>query len=156
MTNMMKKNTLLQACIDNNNVDLFKEIRKMRNLTPTIASTIDGKCEDIPNHFAGIYKDLYNSVNDKDDLLNVHHMLDRIIDSNSVDEVLRITPTVIADAVQQLKDNKSDPIFEFSCDCHKNAPLIFYEQPAALFRTFLIHMYELYTNVSHSGAYIEE
>ena len=52
MTNTLKKNNLLQACIENRNVNLFHEIKKMRNSAPTIANTIDGKCENIPNHFA--------------------------------------------------------------------------------------------------------
>ena len=74
MTNTLKKkNTLLQACIENRNVDLFHGIKKMRNSVPTIANTIDRKCENIPNHFVGIYKDLYNSANEINDLLDVQH-----------------------------------------------------------------------------------
>ena len=77
----------------------------MRNSAPTIANTIDGKCENIPNHFAGIYKDLYDS----------------------------------ADAVMHLKEEKRDRIFDFSSDCVKNAPFIFYEHLAIFFRTSLMH-----------------
>lgn len=139
VTNILKKNTLLQACIDNRDVDLFREIRKLRCSAPIIANKIDGKYENIPNHFAGIYSKLYNSVNDKGDLIDVQNMLNKNIDSNSVDEVHKITPIIVADAVNHLKDGKADPIYDFSSDCLKNAPFIFYEQLASLFRKFLIH-----------------
>ena len=113
MKNTLKKNTLLQACIENRNVDLFHEIKKMRNSAPTIANTIDGKCENIPNHFAGIYKDMYDLANDINNLLDVQHALNKNIHSTSVEEAFKITPTVIADAVMHLKEEKRDTIFEW-------------------------------------------
>ena len=71
----------------------------MRNYASTIANSINGKCENIPNHFAGIYKDLYDSANDINNLLDVQHALNKNIHSTSVEEAFKITPTVIADAV---------------------------------------------------------
>ena len=141
MTNTLKKNTLLQACIENRNVDLFHEIKKMRNSATTVANSIDGKCENIPNHFAGIYKELYNSANDDNDLLDVQHALNKNIHSINVEDALKTTPTVIADAVMHLKEEKGDPIFEFSSDCVKNAPFIFYKHLATFLKTSLIHGY---------------
>ena len=71
---------------------------------------------------AGIYKDLYDSANDINNLLDVQHALNKNIHPTSVEEAFKITPTVIADAVMHLKEEKRDPIFEFSSDCVKNAP----------------------------------
>ena len=56
-----------------------------------------------------------------------------------MEEAFKITPTAIADAVMHLKEEKRDPIFEFSSDYVKNAPFIFYEHLAFFFRTSLIH-----------------
>ena len=53
-------------------------------------------------------------------------------------DVLKVTP-LIAEAVSHLKSGKSDPVFEFSSDCIKNAPTLFYEHLALVFRSFLIH-----------------
>ena len=50
-----------------------------------------------------------------------------------------VTPSLIAEAVSRLKSGKSDPVFEFSSDCIKNAPTLFYEHLALVFRSFLIH-----------------
>ena len=55
MKDILKKNSFLRACIDNKSTDLFKAIRSLRRSAPMVPNTIDGKSEDIPDHFAGIY-----------------------------------------------------------------------------------------------------
>ena len=67
MTNILKKNTLLNARV-NGKGDIFTEIRKLRRSSPTVVNAIDGVTEDLPNHFAKIHNTLYNSVNDTDSL----------------------------------------------------------------------------------------
>ena len=57
----LKKNSFLNACI-NNNEDIFKLIRKERATTTSVPTTMDGVSMDRENHFASIYKTLYNSV----------------------------------------------------------------------------------------------
>ena len=54
-------------------------------------------------------------------------------------DVLNVTSSLIDEAVSHLKSGKSDPVFEFSSDCIKNAPTLFYEHLALVFRNFLIH-----------------
>ena len=127
----------------------------MRNSATTVANSIDGKCENIPNHFAGIYKNLYNSANDDNDLLDVQHALNKNIHSINVEDALKITPTVIADAVMHLKEEESDPIFEFSSDCVKNAPLIFYKHLATFLKTSNTWLYQLCVIVSYFGSTFE-
>ena len=41
----------------------------MRRSKPVIPNSINGVNENIENHFANIYKELFNSVDDKDDQL---------------------------------------------------------------------------------------
>ena len=61
----IKKERLLSAVLDpDSDVDLFKEIKSIRKAKATTANKIDGKTENIEDHFAGIYKTLYNSVDD--------------------------------------------------------------------------------------------
>ena len=133
------KNTLLNACINNGNGDLFTEIKKLRNSSPTITSTIDGVCEDIPNHFASIYNNLYNSVMDQEEISDIQLQLNGNIRASSVIEVRKVTPSLIAEAVSHLKSGKNDPVFAVTSDCLKNAPLLFYEHLAILFKNFLMH-----------------
>ena len=59
--------------------------------------------------------------------------------SQSLVEVLKVTPDVVKEAAQKLKSGKSDPVFSFSSDCFKNAPDILYAKLANLLQGFLIH-----------------
>ena len=59
------------------------------------------------NSYAGIYKDLYDSPNDINNLLDVQHALNKNIHSTNVEEAFKITPTVLADAVMHLKEEKN-------------------------------------------------
>ena len=63
LTENLKKNAFLNACISNNGY-IFKLIRKERATSASLPSTIDGVSTGIENHFASIYKKLYNSADD--------------------------------------------------------------------------------------------
>ena len=139
MINILKKNSLLDACFGNQNMDIFTEIKNLRKCSPTVATTIDGMHEDIPNHFANIYEDFYNSVSDEKEVQDFQLALKKRINQSSMRDVLKVTPSLIAEAVSHLKSGKSDPVFEFSSDCIKNAPTLFYEHLTSVFRSFLIH-----------------
>ena len=138
MKDIHKKNTFLRACLDNKNNDLFKAIRSLRRSAPTVA-TIDGRRKDIPDHFAGIYERLYNSVDDNRELMGLQQSLNKKINGSCMNEVTKVTSSVIVVAVAHTKQDKTDPIFNFSSDCFKNAPGILYDQLAAIFRGFLLH-----------------
>ena len=45
-------------------VDLFHEIKKMRNAPEHVANIVDGESKDIPGYFVKIYSELYNSTDD--------------------------------------------------------------------------------------------
>ena len=138
MVNTLKKNTLFDARLSNNG-DIFHEIRKLRNSSNTTGSVIDGVSENIPTHFADIYNKLYNSVDDQEDFQKLYKMVDNMINSLSLHDVSKITPSVVMEAVGHLKSEKSDPSNIFSSDCLKNAPMILFEQLATLFRIYLTH-----------------
>ena len=78
-------------------------------------------------------------IDDQENLLVIMEALNKKIDGSSLQEVSKITTSVIADAVAHLRDDKTDPVFSFNLDCIKNAPTVLYEQLVILFRSFLIH-----------------
>ena len=53
MNDIIKKNRLLNACI-NNNGDIFDEIKKLRKAPPTVPTMIDGVSYKIESHFATV------------------------------------------------------------------------------------------------------
>ena len=138
MTECIRKNTLLDACI-NNNGDIFKEIRKLRRTQPTVSSVIDGNNINIESHFAKVYEKLYNSVDDAENLSRIHKRLNDSINEDSIKEVNKITPKLIQLAISKLKNDKTDPVLQFSSNCLKSAPRILCDHLAALFKMILIH-----------------
>ena len=64
----------------------------------------------MPNHFAKIYSDLYSSVDDKDDLVNLKANLEERIDIKSLDDVNKVTEDT-EDAIKKLKVNKAISLF---------------------------------------------
>ena len=69
---IIKKNKLLDGCL-NGNGDVFKEIKKIRQHKPTVATSMDKVNENIPNHFKEIYENLYNSVDDRKEMIELNN-----------------------------------------------------------------------------------
>ena len=57
----IKSNKLLEACI-NNDKNIFEEIKKLCKCNNSSANSIDGKTNNIEEHFTNVYEDLYTSV----------------------------------------------------------------------------------------------
>ena len=134
----IRRNKLLDACL-NGNGDLFDEIKKLRKSEPVIASSMDGKKVNIEEHFKGIYEDLYNSVDDKENINNFLSDLNKGINNSHIHDIKKVTPTVVKEAAKQLENGKSDPVHTFSSDCLKNAPDSFYHKLSIVIRSFLVH-----------------
>ena len=90
----IRKNNLLNACI-NGSSDIFEEIKKLRRSKPVVATSMDGNKDDIPGHFKTIYSQLYNSVEDKEELLDLKENVENSININSLKDVERVTPDIV-------------------------------------------------------------
>ncbi len=141
MLNIMKRNALLQACLGDNKTDIFKVIKKMRKCNMVSSSTIDGRTEDIGDHFAGIYKSLFNSVHDETELMHIESLISKRITDESMIDVQKLTPEVVAEALLHLKNDKTDPVSKYTSDSLKIASDILSGPICQLFRSYLIHGY---------------
>ena len=136
----IRKQKLLSAVLDpDSDVDLFKEMKNMRRSKATTANKIDDKIENIQEHFAGIYRTLYNSVDDYDNLIEVSKIIDSKISNQSIDEVEKVSPDIIKEAIKRIKPDKSDPVFDFTSDCLKNAPDGLFLHLSNIIKSFIIH-----------------
>ena len=135
----IRNRKLVENCLEND-TDLFSEIRKLRSNDNQEDITIDGaEGKDIPNKFAEIYDELFNREDDEENIEHLSNGIHRDINEESMREVLNINSEVIKEAMEKLKPNKSDPIYDFTSDFLKNAPDILYEQLALVLKSFLIH-----------------
>ena len=135
---LITKSKLLDACI-NGNGNIFDELKKLRKAKPVVATSMDGVAEDIPGHFRRIFKDIYNSADDSEDLLDVLSEVENKIDESCIDDVQLVTPDIVRQAAKNLNDSKSDPHLNFSSDCIKNGTPTLFEKLAAGLQCFLIH-----------------
>ena len=136
MTDYIRKNKLLDACL-NDNGDIFKEIKKTRKAPTT--SMVDGVTSNIESHFSSVYERLYNSIDDKESLNAISRQLKENIDEHSLEEVDKITPKLIRMAINKFKNGKMDPVFQYSSDCLKDPPEVLCEHLALVFKMFLVH-----------------
>ena len=99
----------MDACI-NGNGDLFTEIKKLRKSKPIVATCMDGEKNDIPGHFQSIFKEIYNSADDKEDLLAVLNEVEAKVNESSIDDIQLVTPDIVRQASKNLNDSKSDSV----------------------------------------------
>ena len=128
----MKKNKLLGACL-NGDGNLFKEIKTLRKCKPVVASSMDGKKENIKEHFKEKYAD------DALQLRAVEADIESKVNETGLKDVLKVTPEIVKQAAHKLKSGKSDPVFSFSSDCLKNATKSIYENISLILQSFLVH-----------------
>ena len=131
-------NRLHEDCL-NNQKGLFREIKIMRNNKQSFPNAIDGEDENMPQYFANKCENLYNSVDDSNDLLIVEESISQRIKNTDICEVLKITPTLIKEASKKLKPDKSDHVPEIFSDYLINAPDILYQHLSDVMKTFITH-----------------
>ena len=134
----IRRNRLLDACM-NGDRDLFAELKNCRKSSPTIPSSMDGKFINIEEHFKSTYNDLYNCIDDKEDLTTVNNEVNCCINQFHLNDVKKVTPAIVKEATSRLKNGKSDPVFLFSSDCFSNAPNILFSHLSIILQSFLIH-----------------
>ena len=54
-------------------------------------------------------------------------------------DVRKVTPAIVKEAANNLKDSKTDPTYNFSSDCIKNGPENLFSLLSSVIKTFLIH-----------------
>ena len=94
----MTKTALLREHLDQNSLkggDLFTELKKLRKCQPIVASSIDGVTDQVADYFCDIYKGLYNSANDMDDLLKICKQTEAEVDYTQAQFIRKITPDLL-------------------------------------------------------------
>ena len=123
----------------NGNGDLFKEIKSLRRTKTVCADSIDGVKEDIPGHFKEIYRNLYNCVDDAEEVMEIRQEVEINIKEAYLDDVDMVTSEEIRKAALLLKHGKGDPAFSFSSDLLKINSDILLEYISKMIKSFLIH-----------------
>jgi hypothetical protein len=113
----------------------------MRKTKPNYSDRMDGEFDNIPDPFNIIYDKLYNCVNDAEEVEVVSNKIDNSIQAENIEDVDRVTNTVIIEAVSKLKAGKADPAHRFSSDCFKTNSYLPIESLTFRIKTFFIPGY---------------
>jgi hypothetical protein len=133
----IKKDMLLKSCATKGN-DIFDELRRLRHVKSNPPTRIDGNSKP-EERFAEFYSELYNSIDDKPEMLTLLNEVEVSINEDSLCEVDKVTDDIIAEVINEVKPKKNDPIFQFNSTCIKHAPPSLHRHLANVIRCFLIH-----------------
>ena len=111
----------------------------MRKNKQLVATSIDGVKENVPDHFKEIYSNLYNSVDDVENMAKVSNEVEKKINRLSIKDVEKVTPDIIKTATRKLKPGKSDPVYTFSSDCIKVESKLLAEYLSVIIQCYLVH-----------------
>ena len=135
----LRNQKIIENCLEND-TELFSEIKKQRGGTVDEDITVDGTSgENIPKTFATIYSGLFNRVNDDDNMNILMSQIKQSINEDDIYEVEKVNESLVKEAVEKLKPNKSDPLWDFSTDFLKGAPDILFYHISEVFKAFLVH-----------------
>ena len=104
--------------------NIFDEIRKLRGNSKILSTRIDNEVgsQNISNTFANIYSKLYNNVDNGMKLDSIKNYIDQNIDITSSSYIHKIDDKLIRTALNKMKPNKKDSVFNTVSDCYKKWP----------------------------------
>ena len=139
-TEEIQNNTYINSILSGSG-NIFREIKKFRGTPKVVSSSIDEiiGSKNIANHFADKYCELYNRGTLGVEFEDLKNRINDKLSEDDLQDVDRVTPELVREALNKMKPNKSDVSFPFSSDCLINAPEALHYHLATLFRIFLIH-----------------
>lgn len=137
----VRKNKFLDACLNNKVSDILQEIKTLRSPSTKSAKVIDGKSNsvEISNHFKNLYRDVYNTHQDRNDLnIFIKENNDKI-SSSDIDILDKLTPEMVKNIIMNFKNNKNDPVFDWKSNALKEGVNSLAEPLCDLLRSLIIH-----------------
>ena len=122
-------------------INIFKEIKKVRGNNSNVSSRIDDQvgASNIANKFANIYQNLYNRHNLGDDFAQLENEISEGLGDKDLIDADRITVDIIQKALKQMKTGKNDAVVDIQSDCLSNGPPSLVLHLCNLLKTFVIH-----------------
>ena len=138
----IEQDNMLVSFLDGKVSNLIKKLKSQRSTgNEKVPSHMDGHVgkENVANHFASKYSDLYNSSESLEETNRFLHNLDINVDNMA--EVDLVTPEVVYQAISCINVNKSDVNYGFKSNAILNAVDILTNYITLLLQSFLIHGY---------------
>ena len=134
----LKRDEMLTCCLKND-ASIFDIIKRKRRCVHTIPSSIDGITSDIPGYLASKYENLYNAVDDEQNLVELEDSMEGEISQQDLTFVKRIDSHEMKRCAKKLKSGKKDPVLTMTSDFLINAPDILFQILSLCMRSCIIH-----------------
>ena len=135
--------SLFQASLSSD-MELIKEMKQVKSGCRVVVELPDnvGGAEgeqQICEKFRQVYSALYNSASTAEDVLVIKEKMGKLINTKSVEEVMKITGEKVKEAARLMKSGKADVSGGYSSDAILNGPDILFDQLACLYWSWCIH-----------------
>ena len=143
MSDSIRARKLLEAS-EAGSINLINEMKKIKggkkeNLDlPETVEDASGEAS-IVDKFREVYQTLYNSWDTSEEMKEIKAELFDKISKASVAEANKVTGRVVKAAACTMKAGKSDVSESYTSDCILNAPDIFFDLIAQVFRSWIVH-----------------
>ena len=126
-----------------NEGNVFEEIKKFRRISRNFSSRIDNKvgANAIANQFASIYENLYNRVELDNEFYLLQENIALGVNEESQKRLEQVNEALVRKAVDLLKPNNRDALYDMSSDYYKNAPPELISHLTNLIKIYLTHGY---------------
>ena len=135
-----KNDNFIKAASEGKINDILKELKKQRKPNSNFASTVDNISDpqQISNHFAKIYENIYNKHN-TDEIDGISDEIFQDMSSDELHWLHRITPRLISRLIAKLKSDKNDENFDFKSNAFKATAFLISKPLCLLIKGFLVH-----------------
>ena len=136
----IRKDQMLQDCLNGKINDILKHIKNSRKNKSSYAENIDGisGSNNISSHFQSIYKDIFNQ-HTSDRINTILQDINNSIHNSDTQELDKITDELIKNIITNLKFGKSDELYDWGTDALKYGVDLVSPHFRNLFRGFLVH-----------------
>ena len=137
----LRQSSFLADCLDGKVQNILKEVKNLKGNSRKPASNIDGHTtpEDISQHFKTLYQDIFNVHNDKDEVKSFLEEISASLDESSLEVVDQITPELVEKIIQNIANEKNDPLFDFKSNSFKVGSDSLCQPLCDLIKAFIIH-----------------
>ena len=122
-------------------MNIFQKIKKFRGVSSSVSSRIDSEvgADNIANHFATIYRELYNRVELGDKIQEISSDIENEVDYHGQLQLDRINEELISKVLKMLKPNKCDALFDTMSDFYIHSPPDLVTHLTALVKLYFSH-----------------
>ena len=139
--NEIKKQKMVQQCVEGKVNDILTELKHQRNPRSSVVTKVDHAegSTAISEHFKSLYEVIYNHHDQNGELKKVMEDVNKNIKQSENIWVEKITPELVVKVIDKLSSDKNDELYTFKSNAIKHCKDIIATPISRLFKSFVTH-----------------